>query len=37
MTFNNPFHPNGKIRKFKKNSSLRKPGNKMINNIFENF
>ena len=32
-----PFHPNGKIRKFKKNSSLRKPGNKMINNIFEKF
>jgi D,D-heptose 1,7-bisphosphate phosphatase len=28
-----PFHPNAKIKKFKKNSSMRKPGNKMIENI----
>jgi|TARA_B100001093_G_scaffold419026_1_gene410462 D,D-heptose 1,7-bisphosphate phosphatase len=28
-----PFHPNAKIKKFKKNSLMRKPGNKMIENI----
>jgi D,D-heptose 1,7-bisphosphate phosphatase len=28
-----PYHVNAKIKKYKKNSSLRKPGNKMIENI----
>ena len=28
-----PYHPNAKIKKYKKISSLRKPGNKMIENI----
>ena len=28
-----PFHPKAKIKKYKKNSTLRKPGNKMIENI----
>ena len=32
-----PFHPDAKIKKFKKNSNLRKPGNRMIKNIFEKF
>ncbi len=32
-----PFHPDAKIKKFKKNSLLRKPGNKMIENIKLNW
>ena len=32
-----PFHPKAKIKKFKKNSSMRKPGNKMIENIKLNW
>ena len=32
-----PFHPNAKIKKFKKKSSLRKPGNRMIENIKLNW
>ena len=28
-----PFHPRAKIKKYKKNSLMRKPGNKMIENI----
>ena len=28
-----PFHPDAKIKKFKKNSKLRKPGNLMIKNL----
>jgi len=32
-----PFHPNAKIKKYKKNSLMRKPGNKMINNIMLNW
>ena len=32
-----PFHPKGKIKKFQKKSDLRKPGNKMIKNIFQKF
>lgn len=32
-----PFHPQAKIKRFKKISNLRKPGNKMIQNIFEKF
>ena len=31
------YHPMGKIKKFKKNSPLRKPGNKMIKNIMSNW
>jgi D-glycero-D-manno-heptose 1,7-bisphosphate phosphatase len=32
-----PFHPMGKIIKYRKKSSLRKPGNKMIKNILKKF
>ena len=32
-----PFHPNGKIKRYKRKSSLRKPGNQMIKNIFKNW
>ena len=32
-----PFHIKAKIKKYKKNSSLRKPGNKMIENIKLNW
>ena len=32
-----PFHPKGKIKRYKRKSSLRKPGNQMIKNIFENW
>ena len=32
-----PFHPNAKIKKYRKNSSMRKPGNKMIENIKTNW
>ena len=32
-----PFHPKAKIKKFKKKSSLRKPGNKMIKNLISNW
>ena len=32
-----PFHPKATIKKYKKNSSMRKPGNKMIENIKFNW
>ena len=32
-----PFHPNAKIKKYKKNSLTRKPGNKLIENIKSNW
>tara|TARA_B100000900_G_scaffold386142_1_gene376350 strand:+ start:3062 stop:4258 length:1197 start_codon:yes stop_codon:yes gene_type:complete len=32
-----PFHTQAKIKKYKKNSSLRKPGNMMIKNIYKNW
>ena len=32
-----PFHPKAKIKKYKKNSTLRKPGNRMIENIKLNW
>ena len=32
-----PYHPKGKIKKYKKKSSLRKPGNQMIKNILKNW
>jgi len=32
-----PFHPKAKIKKYKKNSLMRKPGNKMIENIKFNW
>jgi len=32
-----PYHPNGVIKKFKRNSPLRKPNNRMIENIFEKW
>ena len=32
-----PFHREGIIKKYKKDSSLRKPGNLMIKNIFKNW
>ena len=32
-----PYHIKAKIKKYKKNSSLRKPGNKMIENIKSNW
>ncbi len=32
-----PFHHKGKINKYKKRSSLRKPNNQMIKNIFKNW
>ena len=32
-----PFHPNGKVKKYRKKTSLRKPGNQMINNIYKNW
>ena len=32
-----PFHPKAKIKKYKKNSLMRKPGNKMIENIKLNW
>ncbi len=32
-----PFHPKGKLKKFRKISSLRKPGNRMIVNITNNW
>tara|TARA_B110000914_G_C15158828_1_gene307385 strand:+ start:232 stop:492 length:261 start_codon:yes stop_codon:yes gene_type:complete len=32
-----PFHPKAKIKKYRKNSYLRKPGNKMIENIKCNW
>ena len=32
-----PYHPKGIIKKFRKKSSLRKPGNKMITNIFDKW
>ena len=32
-----PFHVKAKIKRYKKNSSLRKPGNKMIENIKNNW
>ena len=32
-----PFHPKAKIKKYRRNSLMRKPGNKMINNIMSNW
>ena len=32
-----PFHPNAKLKKFKKKSNFRKPGNLMIIKIFRNW
>ena len=32
-----PYHPKGIIKKYKKKSSLRKPGNQMIKNIYKNW
>lgn len=32
-----PYHPEGKILKYKKRTSLRKPGNQMIKNIFKKY
>ncbi len=32
-----PFHKDGKINKFKRDSKLRKPGNLMIKKVFDNF
>ena len=32
-----PFHPEAKIKKYKKSSTMRKPGNKMIENIKNNW
>lgn len=32
-----PYHPRAKIKKFKKKTSLRKPGNLMIKQIFKNW
>jgi len=32
-----PFHPNASIKMYKKNSLMRKPGNKMIQNIKSNW
>ncbi len=32
-----PFHPKGILKKYKKNSSMRKPGNQMIKNITNNW
>jgi D,D-heptose 1,7-bisphosphate phosphatase len=32
-----PFHPEAKIKKYKKNSLMRKPGNQMIENVKSNW
>ncbi len=32
-----PYHPRGRIVKFRKKTNLRKPGNQMIKNIFNKF
>ena len=32
-----PYHPNGKINKYRKKSALRKPGNQMIKNILKKW
>ena len=32
-----PYHPKGRIIKFRKKTNLRKPGNQMIKNIFNKF
>ena len=32
-----PYHPRGKIKKYKKNSQTRKPGNQMITEIFKKW
>ena len=32
-----PYHPEGKVKKYKKKSSLRKPNNQMIKNIYSNW
>ena len=32
-----PYHPEGRILKFRKKSNLRKPGNQMIKNILSKF
>jgi len=37
QTYFSPFHPNGKIKKYKKRSNLRKPGNGMIIKAFKDW
>jgi D-glycero-D-manno-heptose 1,7-bisphosphate phosphatase len=32
-----PFHPNSKIKKYKKNSIMRKPGNGMVKELFKSW
>ena len=32
-----PYHPQGKIKKYKKKSDTRKPGNKMVKEIFKKW
>ena len=32
-----PYHPEGKIKRFRKTSSMRKPGNQMIKNIMDEW
>ena len=32
-----PYHPKGKIKKYRKKTNLRKPGNKMVENIFKKY
>ena len=32
-----PYHPKGKIKIYRKKSSLRKPGNQMVTNIFKKW
>ena len=32
-----PYHPKGRVLKFRKKSNLRKPGNQMIKNILNKF
>jgi len=32
-----PYHPNGKIKRYRKKTALRKPGNQMIKNILKNW
>ena len=32
-----PYHPKGKIKRFRKTSSMRKPGNQMIKNIMDEW
>ena len=32
-----PYHPKGRIIRYRKKTNLRKPGNQMIKNIFNKF